>query len=189
MLIEPFVLYKWYYHNSGEIRIFYNNNNPCLLASLCEKYGSDKGSLTLSINSPFSGAVHTYTELYSRIFDHCRLSITKVFECGLGTNNIDYPYNMGENGRPGASLRVWRDYFPNAEVYGGDIDKSVLFTEDRIRTYYLDQTQPEVVNSFWDLVGLNDFDLMIDDGYHQFFAGICLFENSIDRLKKMDFTS
>ena len=39
-----------------------------------------------------------------------------MFECGLGTNNPNLKSNMTENGIPGASLRVWRDYFFNAKI-------------------------------------------------------------------------
>ena len=36
----------------------------------------------------------------------------------------------------------------------------------------------------WDQIGLKDFDLIIDDGLHTLSAGITLFKNSIDNLKK-----
>lgn len=36
--------------------------------------------------------------------------------------------------RPGASLRVWRDFFPNAVIYGWDIDPSAMvYDEERIK--------------------------------------------------------
>ena len=91
---------------------------------------------------------------------------------------------MGKNGKPGASLRVWRDYFPNAHVYGADIDENILFEEDRIKTFHLDQTSPGSIAQLWDQLDVNDFDFMIDDGLHYFDAGICLFENSISKLAK-----
>jgi hypothetical protein len=89
---------------------------------------------------------------------------------------------MGPTGKPGASLRVWRDYFPNALIVGADIDRDVLFQEDRIRTFYVDQTDPKAIALLWDEVGLDNFDLMIDDGLHTFDAGKCLFENSVSKL-------
>jgi hypothetical protein len=89
---------------------------------------------------------------------------------------------MGICGQPGASLRAWRDYFPNAEVIGVDIDKHIIFSEERINTYYVDQTSKESIEKMWDIVKINDFDLMIDDGLHTFEAGVCLFESSIGKL-------
>ena len=120
---------------------------------------------------------------YHDIFSHCRKNITKVFECGIGTNNPSFSSNMGTCGQPGASLRAWRDYFPNAEVIGVDIDKHIIFSEERINTFYVDQTSKESIEKMWDIVRTNDFDLMIDDGLHTFEAGVCLFENSIDKLE------
>src|SRR6185312_6509823 len=108
--------------------------------------------------------------------------VKKVFECGLGTNNISLPSSMGENGIPGASLRVWRDYFPNASIFGADIDRAILFEEERIRTYHIDQTDPASISVFWQEVGLDGFDFMVDDGLHAFAAGSCLFNHSISRL-------
>jgi hypothetical protein len=91
---------------------------------------------------------------------------------------------MGVNGKPGASLRVWRDYFPNATIYGADIDKDVLFEEPRIKTYYLDQLDPESISDMWKQVGVRDFDFILDDGLHTFEAGSTLFSNSISMLAK-----
>lgn len=90
---------------------------------------------------------------------------------------------MGTNGKPGASLHVWRDYFPNARIIGADIDRTILFEDERIKTGYMDQTNPDSIQEFWKAVGVEGFDLMIDDGLHTFPAGVCLFENSILKLK------
>jgi hypothetical protein len=91
---------------------------------------------------------------------------------------------MGDRGKPGASLRVLRDYFFNASVYGADIDKDILFDEERIKSFYIDQIDPEAIRSFWQSVGVSDVDLIIDDGLHTFEAGSTLFLHSIDKLSK-----
>ena len=74
-------------------------------------------------------------------------------------------------------MRVWRDYFPNANVYGADIDKDILFSEERIKTFYIDQLNPSSIKDFWEKVNTKDFDLIVDDGLHTFKAGITLFKN------------
>jgi len=89
---------------------------------------------------------------------------------------------MGICGKPGASLRVWQDYFPNADIFGADIDRNILFQEGRIKTYYMDQLNPESIEEFWKKVDFNDFDIMIDDGLHTFDAGWSLLKNSIHKL-------
>lgn len=162
---------------------FYNKSKNNLISSLCDFYGSDKGSLT-DTNHSYSWSAHSYADYYSQLFSHCRNGVRKVFECGLGTNNPNLLSSMGIHGRPGASLRVWRDYFPNAEIYGGDIDKEILFSEERIQTYFVDQLDPTSIQSLWSSIRVTDFDLIIDDGLHTFEAGSCLFSNSIDKLEK-----
>ena len=162
---------------------FYRKNYTCELSRLCDQYGSDKGEVE-STGHPYPWPSHTYADYYSSLFAHCRLKPTKVFECGIGTNNPDFTSSMGIDGKPGGSLRVWKEYFPNATIYGADIDKDVLFEEPRIKTYYVDQLDPESISEMWREVGVRDFDFMVDDGLHTFEAGSTLFSNSISMLAK-----
>jgi hypothetical protein len=156
---------------------------------LCQLYGSDKGSPVGG--SPFyPWAAHTYAPVYEWLFAPLRGEVRKVFECGLGTNNPGVRSSMGAQGQPGASLRVWRDYFPGAMVVGADIDRAVLFSEERIVTGYLDQTAPDTIAQFFASLasGLrDDFDIMIDDGLHTFEAARCLLENALPHLKSGGF--
>ena len=147
------------------------------LSVLCDIYGSDKGSMY--------NDCHTYTLEYFYLFHKIRDNVEMVFECGIGTNNPKLPSSMGLYGQPGASLRVWRDYFKNAQIVGVDIDKKILFEEGRIHTAYIDQTDPkEIEELFHSLFNKYQklFDIMIDDGLHTFEAAICLFENSFHYL-------
>jgi len=156
-----------------------------ILSELCEKYGSDKGFVNLDIdNKPYNWRPHTYASYYHSIFNLSRESIRHVFECGLGTNNPNIKSNMTENGIPGASLRVWRDYFFNAQIYGGDIDKEILFEEERIKTFYLDQLNSNSIKSMWENIEVEEFDIIIDDGLHEPEANYNFFINSFHKLKK-----
>ena len=47
---------------------------------------------------------------------------------------------MGKLGKPGASVKAFRDFFPEAKIFGADIDKEILFKDKRINTYHVDQT-------------------------------------------------
>jgi hypothetical protein len=161
--------------------VHYHKNDRSLLSQLCDEYGSDKGEIKTT-GHPYPWPSHTYADFYSRLFDHCRHGVKRVFECGLGTSNPDLLSSMGSGGKPGASLRVWKAYFPNAQIVGADIDRGTLFEEDRIRTFFVDQTRPETIVALWEQAGAGDFDVMVDDGLHTFEAGRCLFENSIARL-------
>jgi len=152
------------------------------LADLCDKYESDKGSVTPG--SLYSGGwpVHDYTDFYELIFGSLRYSVKNLLEVGIGTNNPNLPSSMGIHGKPGASLRVWRDYFPNAKILGADIDKDILFSEERISTAYLDQTKSSEIEKFFNLSEFKYFDIIIDDGLHTYHAAKTLFENSWDHL-------
>jgi SAM-dependent methyltransferase len=122
------------------------------LKRLFDKYGSDKAAL------------HDYHLVYGTVLTRIP-SIAKLLEIGLGSSNQDIVSNMGKEGRPGASLRAFRDYLPGVQVYGADVDARILFTEDRIRTFYVDQTDLASFNNLGQHVG-DQLDLIIDDGLH-----------------------
>ena len=149
---------------------------------LASRFGSDKDGI-LGAENPFIWPPHTYGTLYEFLFGHRRDSIKNVFECGIGSANTEIESNMGLNGRPGASLRLWREYFPNSEITAVDIDERALITESRINSYQLDQTNEKSIQDFWALHPNLFFDLMIDDGLHNVHAGMTLLRNSIGRLK------
>ena len=147
-----------------------NANFDSELSNLMNLYGSDKGG---------KNDQHNYAEYYSYIFKKKRKIIKNFLEIGLGSNNTEIACNMGAEGKPLASLKAWRDYFPNAEIYGGDIDKNILKDGIRIKTFYLDQTDPTSISKMFKKIGDKNFDIILDDGLHEFNANICLFENSI----------
>lgn len=156
-----------------------------IISELCEKYGSDKGFINLNNDKkPYNHHPHTYATYYHSIFNLSRENIKNVFECGLGTNNLNFKSNMTVNGIPGASLRVWRDYFFNAKIYGGDIDKEILFEEERIKTFYVDQLNSNSIKSMWESIKVEEFDIIIDDGLHELEANYNFFINSFHKLKK-----
>jgi trans-aconitate methyltransferase len=152
---------------------------PTPLCKIMGKYGSDKGSENI-INS-----WHNYTTFYHKLFKDIRDKPVRIFELGLGSNNVDITSNMGKDGKPGASLYGWAEYFPKAKVYGADIDSDILFSTDRINTYYCDQTKPDIIMAMWEQPELaENMDIIIEDGLHTFPANVCFFENSIHKLRK-----
>lgn len=117
------------------------DENQDLLTSLADKYQSDKGTLFFS---------HLFTKIYDSYLFEKRNEVKKVLEIGIGQ---------------GGSLRMWRDYFPNAEVYGIDIDSNVMFKEDRITTFIVNQGIRAHLEGLLKTTG-GDFDVIIDDGSH-----------------------
>ena len=89
-----------------------NSNDMIQLASLFDQYGSDKSH-------------HNYHLLYAGLLGPKRSSHLRILEIGLGTNNPDILSNMGPGGKLGASLRAFRAFCPNAELFRADIDHRI----------------------------------------------------------------
>ena len=145
---------------------------PTEMCRVMTKYGSDKSRL------------NNYTPVYSALFKRRREQPLRVFELGVGTNNPDAPSNMGVFGSPGASLRGWRELFPHALLYGADIDRAILFQEDRIKTFHCDQLDRSSIRELWsrsDLQG--DMDIIIEDGLHTFEGNVSFLEESLNHLR------
>lgn len=109
------------------------NFNEKKLTPLCEimgKHCSDKG------HERITTSYHNYTTFYYYLFSSIRYENLRVFELGLGTTNPNIKSNMGPNGKHGASLYGWKDFFSNSNIYGADIDSDILFSEDRIKTFF-----------------------------------------------------
>jgi SAM-dependent methyltransferase len=149
------------------------------LTPLCEimiNQGSDKG-----------GGWHNYTLVYNELLKGIKTKAKNVFELGLGTTNLHIPSNMGASGTSGASLKGWKEYFTKANIFGADIDKDILFEEERIKTFYCDQTSPESISELWSNFENIEFDFILEDGLHEYNANICFLENSLHKLKKGGF--
>ena len=160
----------------------FDERESTLLCEIMGRNQSDKGKKDI-INS-----WHNYTTFYYSIFKDIREKQLRVFELGLGTNNVNIPSNMGESGRPGASLYGWSEFFPNSHIFGADIDNNILFNTNKINTFFCDQTNPEIIRKMWNEPLLNkNFDIIIEDGLHTFNANVCFFENSIHKLKSKGF--
>ena len=128
--------------------------NKTWLCELAEKYGSDK------VKSIF----HDYTPFYDQILSG--RDIKRVLEIGIGTPNAMCHMQKYETG---ASLRMWRDYFPDAEIFGLDNDFSAMLPETpRIYTLVCDQSNEGNLLEIADILAQHGkFDLIIDDGSHQ----------------------
>lgn len=123
------------------------------LTSLMDSLGSDKGSF------------HSYTNIYESLLSHKRFELTSVLEIGIGSTDELIPSNMGSFGKPGASLRGWKEFAPNAEIIGADIDEKIMFSEPNIQTITLNQLDRKSFKPLLEI--LNDgLDLAVIDGLH-----------------------
>lgn len=104
------------------------------------KHSTDKSSL-----------LHHYLSLYELLFEPLRYKDIKILEIGV---------------QFGLSLKMWREYFPNAHIVGIDsVDNSATWIPEpnrgmdiRIRDAYCLDTVRQV--------GDQRFDIIIDDGSH-----------------------
>lgn len=145
--------------------VLYAKNMRSELSRLCQKHGTDKGAIDAA-DHPMD-IVHNYADFYEVIFSGRRGQVKHVLECGI---------------LRGESLRLWREYFPNALITGVDIDESVLFSDERIETHQVDQTDPASIKQFLERVKDRQFNVIIDDGLHTAEAAIAFFDGVIGSL-------
>ena len=101
-----------------------------------------------------------------------------VLEVGMGTNDPHAPSNMRsiygrkDEWRPGASIRAMKEILPNANIFGADVDTSILFTEEKIRTSFVDQLEFDSFKVMHQNFGNPKYDLIIEDGLHAITSSI-----------------
>lgn len=108
-------------------------------------YGTDKGP-----------RAHGYTTHYQTHLAARRKEQLNVLEIGVGGQNT----NSG-----GASLRMWRSFFPRASIVGVDLYRKQLPAENRITVLQGDQADGAFLDALVTKHG--PFDLIVDDGSHR----------------------
>jgi hypothetical protein len=125
---------------SSIYRILFGND----LCTLARLYGSDKWG------------AHWYAKHYQNHFAHLRKNAMNILEVGIGG------YDVPEEG--GASLRMWKAYFPNSQIFGLDICDKSPHDEDRIKTFKGSQVDLKFLDEVCQSTGT--LDIVIDDGSH-----------------------
>jgi len=92
---------------------------------------------------------HSYGPVYEELLEARRETVTKVLEIGVFL---------------GDSLRMWRDYFPHAQIIGLDINPKRQLNEDRICSIVGSQNDPATLHQ---VGALGPYDLIVDDGSHK----------------------
>lgn len=129
--------------HADEARAVYSAGG--LLQSLGIAHGTDKYNIEHTFDN------RSYLDVYEQYFSEYRLKPLTLVEIGV---------------KNGASLRMWKSYFPNAEVIGIDIDPSCeVHAEERIRILIGSQDDPRVLE---EVLAMCDGgpDIVIDDGSH-----------------------
>ena len=122
------------------------------LCELATKHGTDKWNW------------HSYSPVYHRLLKDRRNDVRKVLEIGIGD-----PSSMADpTGKPyvpGASHRMWAEYFPNAEIFALDSQANLLINDGRIHSFQCNQGDKHSLEMAMPKLG-RDFDLIVDDGSH-----------------------
>jgi hypothetical protein len=137
------------------------------LTQIADNWGTDKGNL-------YQG--HMYTPIYERYLSKF-LTQTPVFvEIGLHDPRF-----------PGASMRMWDNYFPSMEMYGFDILDCEYLVPDygKIKVFKGDQGEERDLLNFIHKFNLNNrLDFIIDDGSHEHQHIVTSFKILYQSLKK-----
>lgn len=129
--------------------------NP--LVELFDQMGSDKGTAY----SAGMGAPHCYAVEYFRLLQHLQEERFNFLEIGLDNASK-------ETGCPrdAPSLRAWRQFLPNAHIYGYDMNDFSFFHQAETSTYRGDQASREDIDRFLEEFGRPEFKVILDDGSH-----------------------
>lgn len=118
---------------------------PPTLTALATRYGTDKWGR------------HYYTPHYQRHLEHLRDQKIVVLEIGIG--------GYANTGKGGQSLRMWKHFFPKAQIIGLDIHDKSFVEEDRITTYQGSQVDPAILEQI--IADHGRPHVVIDDGSHR----------------------
>jgi len=115
------------------------------LDEIAIKYETDKSSLH-----------HDYCSIYEKLFSSLRYDKFVFIECGIG----GYEYID----RGGQSARMWREYFPLADIVTFDIHKKHLPNFEGIKVFKGSQIDREFLVDMFTKVG--NPTVFLDDGSH-----------------------
>lgn len=127
-----------------------STNSVTDLCLLGVKYPTDKSPYNTDVNLH----KHPYTSIYNLLFSNIRYKNITLGELGILDNN---------------SMLCWREYFPNAKLYGFEwfderLDKA---KNDNIDCTYIKMNVKDV-NSIVDGLSVAKFDILIEDSTHLF---------------------
>lgn len=138
-------------------RLFFGSD----LRALANLYGTDKWGF------------HRYALHYEAHFAPLRRRKIVLLEIGIGG------YGDPESG--GASLRMWRTYFPRGRIFGIDIHDKSPHDETRIKTFRGSQDDEVFLDHVAREIGKPD--IIIDDGSHICNHAIKLFMYLFPKMK------
>ena len=127
------------------------------LTTLANRYHSDKGTIYFN--------AHGYAEVYAHYLAPLRTMPFRLLELGLLRHDVQ-ARNPGGPYDEAPSLSMWRDYCPNAEIFGFDIaDFSAYPCPNGVKIFRGDMGAPSDLESMLQETG-TPLDIIIDDASH-----------------------
>ncbi len=108
------------------------------------------------VYKPSKGECYDFYSLYSKHLKEFRFKKIRLLEIGVGG------YENPERG--GASLRMWRSFFPFSRIYALDINDKSPHEERRIKIFKGSQSDNLFLEKM--LAETGNLDVIIDDGSH-----------------------
>lgn len=161
----------WWPKSTTEDFNEWNNNKDkfsCELDEIAQKFNCDKSNSQLVSKKYNNGQNdedikipgHNYTEIYEHFFKDIKNEKLNILEFGVG----NYPTN-------GYSLKLWLEYFPNANITLLDWSEQNFnfnfeFDNRRVNFFKINQANENEIEDFSKNCK-NKFDIIIDDCSHQ----------------------
>jgi len=131
----------------------------------------DIGSKTNTDKSRHSYKGISYLDIYDHLFQAVRLDVKNFVEVGVLN---------------GSSLKMWKEYFPNAQIHGIDINPECKqYEEDRIKIHIGDQNDDQFLLKI--SKEIPEIDIFLDDGSHITQHQIKTFNYLFNNVKKGGF--
>lgn len=131
---------KFYYKRIAPVLAFFVRSHLLMLAKI---YNSDKFPME-------------YVDIYAAHFKHLRKKPLNLLEIGVGG------YEHKNSG--GHSLRMWKQYFYNSNIFSFDIYDKKLLSKKRIKIFQGSQSDIKFLIYIANV--MNTIDIIIDDGSH-----------------------
>ena len=130
-----------------------STNSITELCLLGVKYPTDKSPY----NTDGNLHKHAYTSIYNLLFSNIRYNNLRIGELGILENH---------------SMLSWREFFPNAKLYGFEwfdsrLDKAIRDSIPNCSYFKMDVTNPLSIEEGL-LYSGGDFDILMDDSTHVF---------------------
>lgn len=122
-------------------------------------------ALAIAFNTDKSTNIHGFTKKYEQYFEPLRQTPLKLLEIGV---------------QSGASLRMWKHYFPNAQIVGLDYYPVDVMEEDRIKIVQGESSNKKALE---EVLLHGPYDIIIDDASHQNEPTLKCFEYLFPRMK------